>query len=114
MLSFTTVVPNVIVTALSTQTVGHSLVLQCEVTTLRGITSRVDVVWSSDGTVVRWMDNVVLLMVENSLLHIDNYTISNLTTTDNGRVIQCEVVINTNLPVIVSDNITLNVIGEYC
>ena len=102
-----------IVTALSTQTVGHSLALQCEVTTLRGITSRMDVLWSSDGTVVRWMDNVVLLMVDNSLVHIDNYTISNLTTTDNGRVIQCEAAINTSLPVMVSDNITLNVIGEY-
>ena len=39
------------VTAPNTQTVGQSLTLQCEVTTVRGITSRVDIVWSSDGTV---------------------------------------------------------------
>ena len=113
LLLFIIVVPNVIVTALSSQTVGQSLTLQCEVTTVRGITSRVDIVWSSDGTVMRWADSVVLLMVNNSLVYIDNYNVSNLSTTDDGRVIQCEVVINTSPPVMASNNITLNVIGEH-
>ena len=113
LLLFIIVVPNVIVTALSSQTVGQSLTLQCEVTTVRGITSRVDIVWSSDGTVMRSADSVVLLMVNNSLVYIDNYNVSSLSTTDDGRVIQCEVVINTSPPVMASNNITLNVIGKH-
>ena len=112
LLLFIIVVPNVIVTALSTQTVGQSLTLQCKVITLRGITSRVDIVWSSDGTVLRRIDSVVLLMVNNSLVYIDNYNASNLNTTDDGKVIQCEVVINASPSVMASNNITLNVIGE--
>ena len=42
--------PTVSVTAPKNQMVGQSLIVQCEVTTVRGITSRVDIVWSSDGT----------------------------------------------------------------
>ena len=36
------------VTAPATQTVGQSLVLRCSVITVRGITNRVDTVWSSN------------------------------------------------------------------
>ena len=49
-------------TAPNTQTVGQSLTLQCEVTTVRGITSRVDIVWSSDGTVLRRMNDATATM----------------------------------------------------
>ena len=105
--------PNVIVTALDTQTVGQSLTLQCEVTTVRGITSRVDIVWSSSGTVLRRMNDTTATTINNSLVYTDSYTISQLSTTDEGRVIQCEVVINASTPVMASDSITLDVTGEY-
>ena len=100
-------------TAPDTQTVSHSLTLQCEVTTVRGITSRVDIVWSSDGTELRRINNVSSTTMDNSLVYTDSYTISQLSTTDDGRVIQCEVIINTSPSVIANDNITLDVIGEY-
>ena len=83
--------PTVNVTALNNQTVGQSLTLQCEVTTVRGITSRVDIVWSSDGTWLERMNNVSSTTMDNSLVYTDSYTISQLSTTDDGRVIQCEV-----------------------
>ena len=104
--------PSVIVTAPITQTVGQSLTLQCKVTTMRGITSRVDIVWSSVGTELERMNNVSLTTMGNSLVHTDDYDISQLTTTDDDRVIQCEVVINANPPVMANDNTTLNVTGE--
>ena len=100
-------------TAPNTQTVGQSLTLQCEVTTMRGITSRVDIVWSSGGTVLRRMDNVSSTTMGNSLVYTDSYSISQLNTTDEGRVIQCEVVINASLSVMASNSITLDVTGEY-
>ena len=105
--------PTLRMAAPDTQTVGHSLTLQCEVTTVRGITSRVDIVWSSDGTELRRVNNVSSTTMENSVVYTDSNTISQLSTTDDGRVIQCEVVINASPSVIANDNITLDVIGEY-
>ena len=100
------------VTALNTQTVGQSLTLQCEVTTVRGITSRVDIVWSSGGTVLRRMNDTTATTMDNSLAYTDSYNISQLNTTDEGRVIQCRVMINASPLVITNNNITLNVTGE--
>ena len=107
-------IPNVTVTALNNQIVGQSLTLQCNVTTVRGITSRVDVVWrnSSGGNELQRMDNVSSTSVGNSLVYTDSYNISQLSTTDEDRVIQCEVVINASPSVMASDSITLNVTGE--
>ena len=93
-------------------TVGQSLTLQCEVTTVRGITSGVDIVWSSDGTELKRMNNVASTTKDNSLVYTDSYTISQLSTTDD-RVIQCEVVINANPPVMANDSIILDVTGKY-
>ena len=110
---FTTVpTPTVSVTALNTQTVGQSLTLQCEVTTVRGITSRVDIVWSSDGTELERMNNVSSTTMNSSLVYTGSYTISQLSTTDDGRVIQCEGVINASPLVVVGDSITLDVMGK--
>ena len=101
------------VTTSNTQTVGQSLTLQCEVTSVRGITSRVDIVWSSNGTVLRRINDTTATTMNNSLVYTDSYTISQLNTIDDGRVIQCEVVINGNpLNIQGSDNIALKVIGE--
>ena len=105
--------PNVIVTTLNTQMVGQLLTLQCEVTTVKGITSRVDIVWSSNGTVLRRINDTIATTMDNSLVYTDSYNISQLSTTDDGRVIQCEVVINASPPVMATDNITLNVMGMY-
>ena len=104
--------PIVSVTAPNTQTVGQSLTLECEVTTVRGITSRVDIVWSSGGTELERMNDVSTTM-DNSLVYTDSYTISQLSTTDEGRVIQCEAVINASPSVMASDSITLDVTGKY-
>ena len=105
--------PTVSVTTPNTQTVGQSLRLQCEVTTVRGITSRVDIVWSSGGTVLQRMNDVSSTMMSNSLVYTNSYTISQLSTTDDSRVIQCEVVINTSPSVMASDSITLDVTGMF-
>ena len=105
--------PTASVTVPNTQTVGQSLTLQCEVTTVRGITSRVDIVWSSGGTVLQKMNNVSSTMMSNSLVYTNSYTISKLSTTDDGRVIQCEVLINTSPLVMANDTTTLDLIGMF-
>ena len=87
--------------------------LQCEVTTVRNITSRVDIVWSSDGTVLSRINDTTATTMGDSLVFIDSYMISMLTTSYNARVYECEVVINANPPTTFSNNIILNVNGEY-
>ena len=102
------------VTAPNTQRVGQSLTLQCEVTTVRGITSRMDIVWSSGGMELERMNNVSSTTMNNSLVYTQSYTISQLSTTDEGRVIQCEVVINTSPSVMATGSVTLDMTGEHC
>ena len=92
---------------------GQSLTLQCEVTTVRGITSRVDIVWSNGGMEVQRINATTATTMGNSSVYTDSYNISFLTTSYNERVIECEVVINANPPITFSDSFTLNVDGEY-
>ena len=82
-------------------------------TTVRGITSKMDILWSSHDLELERMNNVSSTTMDNSLVYTGSYTISQLSTTDHGRVIQCEVVINASQSVMASDSITLNVTGEY-
>ena len=104
-------IPIVNITATASQTAGQVLILECQVITVRGITSRVDIVWSSGSKVLRMINNTTPIIMNSSLVFTDSYTISQLNTTKDGRVIQCEVVINTNPPVMATDSITLNVMG---
>ena len=60
------------------------------------------------------MNDVSPTTMDNSLVYTHSYTISQLNTTDDGRVIQCEVVINVSPSVMATDSITLDVTGEYC
>ena len=107
--------PNIIiVTAPSTQIVGQSLTLECSVTTVRGITSRVDIVWSSDGVELNRTENVnITSRTDNMIEYMNVYTITLLKDTDINRTYQCEMVINSNPPVRVNNNVALNVTGKY-
>ena len=92
---------------------GQSLTLQCEVTTVRGITSRVDIVWSSDGTELNRINSITPIMTSNSLVYTDLYTIDILSTDDEDRSYDCEVLIYASPPVMASDSVTLDVTGRY-
>jgi len=82
------------------------------VTTVRGIISRVDIIWRKDGIELDRREGVsVNFATDNSVVYVDTYSISQLNTTDNGREYQCEVVINTSPPVMANDSVRLNVMG---
>ena len=103
------------VTAPNTQIVGQSLTLECSVTTVRGITSRVDIMWSSDGDLQLKRNEGVSISdsMDNLVVYATRYTIPQLSTTDENRAYQCEVVINSNSSTSASGNVTLNVIGRF-
>ena len=98
-------------TAPNTQTVGQLLTLTCNVTTVRGIISQVDLLWSRDSMILIKRINMSLIMESSLLLLTDTYIISQLNTTDDGRGYQCEVVINSSPLVMATGSVTLDVIG---
>ena len=105
--------PVVKVFAPSIQTVSNPLTLECNVSTVRGITSSMDTVWSSNGFELKRSEGMKSNLIKNdSVLYMDSYTIPQLGTVDEGRTYQCEIIINQMLPITVNDSITLDVTGE--
>ena len=100
------------VTVISTQIVGQSLTLECNVATVRGITSRVDIVWSSNGVELKRIEEVNGTFTSDNLVaYTDSYDAVQINTSDDGRVYGCEMLVNTSPPVMVDGNITLHVTG---
>ena len=96
-----------------TQTVGNSLMLGCSVFAVRGITSRVDIVWSSNSLDLKTTEANVSLITNSSVEYTAQYTILQLNETDDGRVFQCKVVIDSSPPVMAVNNVTLNTTSKY-
>ena len=94
-------------------TIGDPLTLDCTVTAVRGISSSVDIVWTTGNRVVRRVDNITADIEYDSAIYTDSLEISSLSAIDNRREYQCTVVINASQPVYSSDQITLIFPGEY-
>ena len=91
---------------------GQSLALECNATIGSTIFSAVDIIWSDSNGELNRTNDVTPSTVGSDSVYTDSYTISQLSTTDEGRVIQCEIVINTSPSVMASNNVTLDVTGE--
>ena len=94
-------------------TIGDPLTLDCTVTAVRGISSSVDIIWTTGGRVVRRVYNITADIENDYAIYTDSFEISSLSAIDNGREYQCTVVINADQPVYSSDYITLIFAGEY-
>ena len=94
-------------------TIGDPLTLDCTVTAVRGISSSVDIIWTTGGRVVRRVDNITAGIENDSAIYTDSFEISSLSAIDNGREYQCMVVINATQPIYCSDQFTLIFTGEY-
>ena len=104
---------NVTVTAPSSQIVGQSLMLECSVTTVRGITSRVDMEWSTGNKTLQIIKGIVNLHTTNdSVLYKAKYNITQVSTLDDSEVYQCKVIINANPQLTAFGSITLDVTGN--
>ena len=102
------------INAPNNQTVGQSLTLESSITTVRGITSRVDIVWSSNGEELkRIMGATPNSTNDNSEVYEVTYDIPLLSTSDDGRVIECEIIIVTTPSIVATNNVTLDVTGMY-
>ena len=82
-------------------------------TTVRGITSRVEFIWSSSGTVLKRKEKLHRDFTAHYFdIYTDTYSIVPLSVNDDGRTYQCEVVFSARLPFVVDGNVTLDVIGK--
>ena len=83
-----------------------------------------DIIWSSEDTDLEIMEGSgigrelermegvsVIPTTDNSVVYTDTYNISQLSTTDDDREYQCEVVINTSPPVMTNNSVRLDVMG---
>ena len=108
-------VPHMTIIAPSNQIVGQSLTLQSSITTVRGIISRVDIVWSGDDippeTIMGATPNTT-----NDISEVYEYTyhIPLLSTSDDGRVIECEMIIMATPSIVSTNNVKLDVTGKCC
>ena len=99
-------------TADITQIVGQPLTLGCSGTGVRGVTSRVDIVWSSNSEVLSNISGVSGIPSQNNLtLYTATHTLQ-LTTDDESKTYQCKIVINSDPLAMSANNITLNVTGN--
>ena len=102
------------VTTLNEQIVGQPLMLECTISTPRGINSRVDFVWTRDGVEVERINDVSSNFSSPEVVVYTNiYTIPLLGTIDDDVVYECEVIINSSPPFRIKHNITLDVKGAY-
>ena len=105
--------PSVIVSTLKDQIVGQLLTLKCNITAVRGITSRVDVIWSSDGLELRQTEGInAISVLIGSVVYINSYTISQISTSDENRTYLCKVLIIASSSVEATNSVTLNVTGK--
>ena len=75
---------------------------------MRGITSRVDIIWSTGNITVKRVDGVTANIVNSSAVYTDQLITPPLSFNDSGRVYTCEVRINTTFGVNVFDGIVLD------
>ena len=107
-------VPSATINVPSNQTVGQSLILESSITTVRGITSRLDIVWSSYGVELRRIMGATPNSTNDNIeVYEDTYDIPLLSTSDDGRVIECEIIILTTPSVMFTSDVTLDVNGKY-
>ena len=105
---------NVTVTAPNNQIVGQSLILECSVTAVRGITSRIDMEWIIGSIILQKTEGIgSTLIVNDSELYEAFYNITQVSTLDDDRVYQCKVIINANPQLTATDDVTLDVTGNY-
>ena len=90
---------------------GSSLILDCTITDTGDNTNSLEIVWITNNMMLQ--RTIVMPTIINNLpVYTDSYTISLLTTSDQGRVIQC-MANSINPPVIDSGNIMLNVTSKF-
>ena len=102
------------VTAANNPTIYQPLTLQCTATIVRGITSTVDIIWTTRDTQVRRVNNVTASSIINSTsVYNDSFTTPPLNIHDIESVYQCEVLINSFVPTTAKTDFIFPIPGNH-
>ena len=90
------------------------MTLDCSIVAVRGITSRVDIVWYGNGVQVRRMNNITASIInDTAAVYTDSLNISLLTQKHDGRVYSCEAIINSEPSLINYSSVTINITCKF-
>ena len=102
------------VTAAADPTIYQPLILQCNAIIVRGITSTVDIIWTTGNTQVRRVNNVTAgSNINSSSIYNDSFIIPSLNPSDIRNVYECEVLINSISPTATKANFIISIPGMY-
>ena len=106
--------PSVMLRMPGIPTVGQPFSMECIMTTARGITSAIDIIWTSDGVEIKRTAGAnISFSTDNSIVYRDYYNISLVTTAEDDKLYQCKGVINATPNLTAENNILLDLIGKY-
>ena len=108
---FTVPSPVVEVTSIGDVEFGEAATLECKVITVRGISSRANIIWREtlNYTILRRVENVTASIVNNSAVYTDQLVTPPLSINDSGRGYSCEFFNNQTYG---ANYIALNFIGK--
>ena len=72
-----------------------------------------DIVWSNNGSELKKTEGANVTSTSDNLqTYKDYFTLFQLNTSDDGRVYQCEVIVNTNPTLTADGTVTLDLTGQ--
>ena len=74
------------ITSIDAMEFGKATTLECNAITVRGITSRVDTIWTIEFRTVRRVEGVTASTANNSTVYTDQFITPLLSANDDGRV----------------------------
>ena len=112
--SFADPIVNFELTTATYPEIYQPLVLQCTATIVRSITSTVDIIWTTNNTQVRRVNNVTASSnINSSSIYNNSFIIPSLNLSDIGSVYKCEVLINSILPTTARENYSIPIPGIF-
>ena len=107
-------VVNIEASATNSPEIYQPLVIQCNTVIVRGITSTVDIIWTTNNTQVRRVNNVTASSnINSSSIYNDSFIIPSLNLSDIGSVYECEVLINSFIPTTAKTDFIVPIPGTY-
>ena len=95
-------------------TIYKPLILKCNAVVTLGNATTVDIIWTTDNTQVRRVNNVTASSyINSSSIYTDSFIIPSLNISDIGSVYECQILVNSVLPTSAKADITIPIPGKY-
>ena len=90
------------------------MILQCNANVIKGNATTIDIIWTTDNTQVRRVNNVTASSyIDSSAIYNDSFIIPSLNISDIGIVYECEILVNSVLPSSAKTDVVIPIPGKY-